>query len=479
MMVVEFNGAWRLFVRGTAAIVCVLTTIGAVGRPALHAQAPSPTVDSTKTSAPRGSEAWRPALLGTQANIIMQHLSRLRAPYTGVNSLTPDGDTETSQAYGVYAGVQVSTRLQGYLDVEMIRGEGINRATGVAGITNGDVLRQGSVDLGSGPYVARAYLRYTVPFASETLDTLPRMQDQLPTVVSARRLEVFAGKLAASDIFDLNRYANTTRWQFLNWSLFQNTAWDFAADTRGYSNGVAVVWITPQYAVRAGSFQMPTLANGNHFDPDLRRARGDNVEVTTVIPRSATIVRVLAYVNHAQMGSYRLALERAAAARAARTADTIPDIVATGKPGRRKYGFGLNLEQPIADGGETGVFARLGWSDGENESFVFTEVDRHASIGLQVAGAHWGRADDRFGIAAVSHGIVRDHQEYLAAGGAGFLLGDGRLNYGSEQIIESYYRAQIGDYVQVGPDLQLIRHPGYNRDRGVARVFAFRFNVRY
>jgi high affinity Mn2+ porin len=396
-----------------------------------------------------------------------------------VNSLPRDGDTETSQAYGVYAGVRMGARLQGYLDVEMIRGEGINHATGFAGITNGDVLRQGTIDLGSGPYVARAYLRYTVPFASKTADTLPGVPDQLPTVVSSRRLDVFAGKLAASDLFDLNRYANTTRWQFMNWGLFQNSAWDFAADTRGYSNGVAIAWITPRYAVRVGSFQMPTFANGNRFDPDLRRARGDHVELTAIAPRTETIVRLLAFVNHARMGSYRLALDRAAAARAAGTADTIPDIVATDEPGRRKYGFGLNLEQPLADEGETGLFVRLGWSDGENESFVFTEVDRHASVGLQLSGAHWGRAGDRFAVAGLAHGLVAVHQEYLAAGGMGFLLGDGRLTYGPEQILESYYRAQVGAYVQVGPDLQLIRHPGYNCDRGVARVTSFRLNVRY
>jgi hypothetical protein len=466
----------------------VLATIAALLRPGLRAQPASQaqqTPQATRAVADtlkepvRGSAAWQPALLGTQANFITQRLARLPAPYTGVNSLSPDGDTQTSQAYGVYTGVQMGARLQGYLDVEMIRGEGINHATGFAGITNGDVLRQGSVDLGSGPYVARAYLRYAVPFGSETMDSLARGQDQLPTVVSSRRLELFAGKLAASDLFDLNRYANTTRWQFLNWGLFQNTAWDFAADTRGYSNGVALAWITPRYALRLGSFQMPTLANGNHFDPDLRRGRGDHAELTVLVPGSATIVRLLGFVNHARMGSYQLALDRAAAARAARTADTIPDIVATGAPGRRKYGVGLNLEQPLADEGETGLFARFGWSDGENESFAFTEVDRHASAGLQVSGVHWGRTGDRFGVAGLAHGIVAVHQLYLAAGGVGFLLGDGQLSYGPEQILEGYYRAQLGDYLQVGPDLQLIRHPGYNRDRGVAKVIAFRVNLRY
>ena len=440
--------------------------------PPLHGQ---PAV----ASPPRGSANWKPALLGTQVNIITQHLVRLRAPYLGVNSLTTNGDTRTSEAYGVYAGVQAGPWLQGYLDVEMIRGKGINQATGFAGITNGDVLRQGSVDLGDGPYVARAFLKYTVPLAGNASDTLARAQDQLPGVIASRRFEVFAGKLAVTDLFDVNRYANATRWQFMNWGLFQNTAWDYAADTRGYSNGVAVAWITPHYVLRAGSFQMPTLANGNKFDPDLRRAHGDQVELTVVAPATATTIRLLAFLNHARMGSYRVAIDRAAAARAARIADSIPDVVRDDTPGRRKYGVGLNIEQPLADEGETGVFARLGWSDGENESFIFTEVDRHASVGLQLSGAHWRRASDRLGIAGIYHGIVPVHQEYLAAGGAGFLLGDGALTYGPEQIVEAYYRAQIGSYLQAGPDLQLIRNPGYNRDRGTATVLGFRLNLRY
>jgi len=431
-------------------------------------------------STPRiGSANWVPAVLGTQVNLITQHLARSTAAYLGPNSLDPNGDTQTSQAYGVYAGASITRRLAGYLDVEMIRGGGINHATGLAGITNGDVLRQGSVDLGSGPYVAKAFLKYTVPFATEASDTLQRAQDQVPTIVASRRVEVVAGKGAASDLFDVNRYANTTRQQFMNWGLFQNTAWDFAADTRGYSNGVAVSWITPAYAIRVGSFQMPTLANGNKFDPDLRRGRGDHVELTVNVPRSGTIVRTLAWVNHARMGSYQLALDRAAAARASGGADTIPDVVATDAPGRRKYGFGLNLEQPVADDGETGLFARVGWSDGANESFAFTEVDRHLSAGGQISGAHWGRAADRLAVAIVQHSIVSVHQRYLAAGGVGFLLGDGALTYGPEQVVESFYRAQIGDYVQLGPDVQLIRNPGYNRDHGLATILGFRFNLRY
>lgn len=462
-----------------------MLAVGGVAQMALaspvSAQSSGASTEATRTPASadtlptpsRTSEDWTVRVLGTQINVIAQTLRPFRSPYASTNSLSARGDSKISHAYGGYVGVQVNPRLEGYLDVEMIRGSGISSVTGLASPTNGDVLRQGTVDLGDGPYVARAFLRYSLPLAATEQDTLPRGIDQIPLVVAARRIEIAAGKLAASDLFDVNRYANTTRQQFMNWALFQNTAWDFAADTRGYTNGVAVSWIVPDWELRIGSFQMPTAANGNKFDSHLDAARGDQIELTHSFRATGSVIRILGYLNHARMGNYATALAIAAAMH------TTPDIAADDRPGRRKYGWGVNFEQPLADSGETGVFARIGWNDGNNESFAFTEVDRHLSAGIQVSGRHWGRASDRLGIGGVRTGIVQIHQDYLNAGGLGFLLGDGQLTYGPEQVVETYYRAQLGSYLQVGPDLQYIRNPGYNRDRGPATVLALRVNLRY
>ena len=454
------------------------TALSALGAQSVGSQADialKPTqLDTGPVAAPSSSsDEWVVRALGTQINVIGQDLRPLKSPYAYTNSLRAHGDTKISHAYGAYVGVQAGKRLQGYLDIEMIRGKGISSVTGLAGPTNGDVLRQGTFDLGNGPYVARAFVRYTVPLAGADADTLQRGVDQMPGIVARRRIEITAGKLAASDLFDVNRYANTTRQQFMNWDFFNNTAWDFAADTRGYSNGVAIAWIHPVWTLRLGSFQMPTVANGNKFDSDLRRARGDHVELTLTAPSTGTVARVLGFMNHGRMGNYTEALATA------RARNTVPDIAADDQVGRTKYGWGLNLEQPLADAGETGAFARVGWSDGRNESFVFTEVDRHASVGLQLSGVHWSRSSDRIGIAVVQTGIVQAHRDYLNAGGLGFLLGDGKLNYGPEQIAETYYRAQMGTYFQISPDLQYIRNPGYNRDRGPAVVLSLRVNLRY
>jgi high affinity Mn2+ porin len=415
----------------------------------------------------------RGQVLGAQINLIGQRLQPLHSPYAGALSLRRTGDTEMTQAYGVYLGGALAGGLQAYLDVEMLRGSGISQASGLGGITNGDVIRQGTVDLGENPYVARAFVRYAVALAGAGRDTLARAMDQAAMTLPSRRLEISVGKLAVTDLMDVSRYAASTRLQFQNWALFQNTAWDYSADTRGYSFGMAAAWIEPRWALRAASFLMPTFANGNILDRDVAHARGDELELTLMPGAAGTVVRVLAYLNHARMGSY------ADAIRVAQQTGQPPNIVADDAPGRTKYGFGLNLEQPLADDGETGLFARLGWADGRNESFAFTEVDRHASTGVQLSGVRWGRRRDIFGVGFVDHALSPLHREYLAMGGHGFLLGDGRLNYAHERIAEAYYRIQLGHFVQVSPDVQQIWNPGYNRDRGPATVFALRFNARY
>lgn len=465
---------WRQMGRVTAILtVAVAHTSFAqnVARPAVLANAPDS--DTARVAAAHGSAGWRVWMLGTQLNVIAQHLAPFPSPYSGPNSLEATGDTKVSHAYGVYLGGRLPAGIQAYLDIEMIRGSGVSHATGLGGITNGDVIRQGSVDLGQDPYIARAFVRYTVPLRHDAPDTLARAPDQIPIVVADRRIEFTAGRLAVNDFMDVNRYATSARLQFQNWGLWQNTAWDFAADTRGYSNGVAVAWFEPRWVLRVASFQMPTRANGNVFDGRVLEDRGDQAELTLMPDGAGTVVRVLAYVNHARMGEYDDALA------VARASGQVPNIVADDQPGRKKYGVGLNLEQPLADSGETGIFARFGWNDGKTESFAFTEVDRHVSAGVQLAGTLWSRRNDRFGLGVVSHGLSSPHREYLEAGGIGFLLGDGRLHYGHEAILESYYRVQVGSYVQLSPDVQRIWNPGYNRDRGPATLYALRFNVRY
>ncbi|HUJ73918.1 MAG TPA: carbohydrate porin, partial [bacterium] len=392
------------------------------------------------------------------------------SPYAGTNSLTGDGASALTETYGLYLGSRLGAHLDAYLDVEMARGGAVGNAVGLGSLTNGDVVRIGSVDLGQDPYVARAYLRYVVPLGGETVNP-GRGIGQLPGQLAADRLEFKLGKFALTDDFDANRYANSTRTQFMTWSLWNNTAWDYAADTRGYTNGAYLGWITPSWELRFAAVQVVTFENGNLFDRDLQRAHAENMEATVRTGTWGPVLRALAWQNQARMGDYREALATAQANGGS------PDIVADERPGRVKYGYGLNVEQPLAAEGETGLFLRAGWNDGATEDFMFTESDQLLSLGLQLCGCHWSREADRAGIGVAVNGLSNAHRDYLAAGGLGFILGDGKLSYGDEMVTEFYYRLQAGTYVQISPDVQYIVNPGYNQDRGPALVLGLRLRV--
>ena len=419
-----------------------------------------------------------PMLLGAQYTFIEQQQSSLESPYEGKFSLDPQGDRQGTHTIGFYGGWAPLSWGQLYLDAEKFMGAGVSGATGLGGLTNGDVIRAGVPGLKKEFYVARAFVRLMLPLGAEVAP-VARGQDQFPGTEAIRRLELKVGLLAVSDDFDKNSYANSARTQFLNWSLWNNTAWDFAADTRGYTDGFVIGYVSPEWSLKYGMYRMPLSANGQTLET-LARARGQNLELTLVPGSYGTVLRLLAYRNTARMGDYAEALAIAAAI------GTVPDVAATDADGRHKTGFGVNLEQPLADRGDTGLFMRLGWQDAKTEDFVFTEVDRHASVGGQLSGVRWTRSEDRLGAAVAIDGLSDVHRDYLAAGGSGFLLGDGRLNYAHEQILETYYRAgwiwsrgAVALRAQLTPDFQYIRNPGFNQDRGPVHFYALRLHLEY
>ena len=411
-----------------------------------------------------------PQLLGAQYTLVAQHQDSLASPYAGPLSLRASGDTERSHTFGAYLGVALAHNLQFYFDEEMFKGEPVSNGTGLGGGANGDVVHAGSANLGKRAYAARHYLRWLLPLGSAT-HAVESAQDQLPGSEPDRRVEVKFGKMAVSDDFDKNRYANSARGQFLNVALANDVAWDFAADTRGYTNGLMIGYEAPAWALRYGVYQMPAYANGQTLEWPLKRARGEQVELTLQPQPDGAAVRLLAFRNVARMGVYRTAIA------AALGSGGVPDIRLDDRDGRHKYGAAVNAELPLADDGETGMFARAGWNDGRTESFAFTEADRTASAGAQLSGRRGGRAEDRVGVAVAENGLSSDHRAYLAAGGSGFLLGDGALRYGREKIAEVYYSARLVPHVTLAPDFELIRDPGYNRDRGPARFVALRLHL--
>jgi hypothetical protein len=418
--------------------------------------------------------SWFPKLLGLQLfNGVYQYAPHFSSPYEGQNSFSSQRHgKDLTQTYGVYLGSQLAPTLQAYFDGEAFVGNGVSSGLGLGGYVNGDVIRAGSSDLPKTPYVARLYLRYYYPLSSET-EKVERGMDQIPGDQPVSRVELKFGKLAAVDDFDLNRYANNNRTQFMNYDFLYNTAWDYASDTRGYTYGMTLSLFQPRWRLAFGMYLEPDTANGANFHVIDSQELGYNLELTVKPNDAGTVVRLLSYFNEARMGNYDAALALGQAT------STVPSLLLVEKPGGTKYGFGLNFEQPLADDGETGIFGRLGWNDGHNETWAYTESDRHASVGAQVSGAHWKRPDDRLGVAYGVNGLSTPHKDYLAAGGMGILLGDGKLNYGYEQAFEVYYRIQLHQYLAISPDFQVIQNPGYNRDRGPAEVYGLRVRLSY
>lgn len=421
-----------------------------------------------------GQKSGLPYELGFQVTLIDQNLFKFRSPYTGMNSLLSRNENEKSDTYTLFAGLRLTQGLEVYINPEMARGNGISTALGLAGFTNGDVIRNPT--LGMDPYLGRYFARYTLStgIGKEKIDP---NENQIEGMRPRHRLIFTAGKLGTNDIFDTNGYANSTRTQFMNWALINNGAYDYAADTRGYTKGAAIEWVHPSWALRIGVFSMPLVANGPDLAENLSNNHGDQIELELhpqiLRHRNPLIIRMLGYRNVATMGNYRDSLVLA------QQTGTLPDITASRRPRRVKYGFGLNFEQPLADEGATGLFGRFGWDDGATESFAYTEIDRTICLGGQLSGRHWHRPNDRIALSVVQNDLTAGHRDYLAAGGSGFLLGDGKLKYGSEQIMETYYSYQIAKPLSLALDYQLINNPGYNRDRGPVSVLSLRVHLEY
>jgi hypothetical protein len=408
--------------------------------------------------------AWQ--VHGQATTVTQAHLA-FDSPYQGPNSLRPEQECDSTftttlmTAYRPWRGTEI------YLDGEGAAGRGVSSVLGLAGAPNGESYRVGNPELRFA--LVRAMLRQTWDLGGEA----PKVEDdahQLPGTRPARRIVLTAGKFSVMDVFDNNSYAHDPRSQFLNWVLMGHGAWDYPADTRGYTYGFATELYWDDWAARYGRFAEPLIANMMEIDHAYGRAHGDALEVEHdhAFGDLAGAVRVMTYRNTARMGDYREALA---------AAPVDPDVVATRRYGRVKYGYGVNAEQALTP--DLGAFLRWSWDDGKTESWAFTEVDRSLTAGLSLKGTAWGRAQDRLGLAVIRNGLCADHIAYLAAGGMGFLLGDGRLNYAPERIVESYYALALGKVFTASLDAQRFWNPGYNADRGPVWLFALRLHGQF
>lgn len=415
-------------------------------------------------SAPAPERDWS---VHGQITYQLQGHGSFDAPYEGSNSFQNRKETRGSFTSTLFLGRRLWTGAEAYVNVEAIAGQGLSRVLGLAAPSNGETYRVDSTQLKAN--LARLFFRQTFALSGEG-EAQGDEENQIQGRRAARRIVVTAGKVSGTDVFDANTYAHDPRTQFNNWSLWANAAWDYPADTRGYTWGIALELYQDAWALRLGSFMEPREANGLEFDHDVARAHGDVAEIEhrhTFSGRPGA-VRLLAFWNHAGMGVYQDALALAPAA---------PDITSTRAPGRSKYGFGLNLEQEAAPG--VGVFLRAGWNDGRTESWAFTEIERTLALGATARGETWKRPGDVIGVAVASNGINRDHRNYLAAGGLGFMLGDGALHASAEEVLDVFYSASLSSFAAVTLEAEHYWSPGFNRDRGPLTVYGLRLHANF
>jgi high affinity Mn2+ porin len=416
---------------------------------------------------PLAQESWN---LYGQATSIGQYHGAFPALYGSPFSLANRPEAEASLTTTLFFGLRLARDTQFYFDPEVAGGRGFSGTNGIANFPNGEMPR--ILTATPKPYLARLYVTQDFGFgdAREATDS---DQNELGGSRPMTRYSISLGRFSVTDFFDNNPYSHDPRTQFMGWAVMYNGAWDYPADTRGYTWGWVHEFHTRRWSLRYASAAMPKVANGERFDRRLFRDRGDMFEgeLRGHWRGHAGAVRLLSYTNRFDGGTY------ADAIRLAEQTGARPDITATRRAGTLKYGFGVSADQELQ--GDFGVFGRLGWCDGKTESFVFTAMDRLATLGASLKGSRWRRPEDTLASEVTVGGLSAVHAQYLARGGYDFLIGDGALRYGPETVWESYYSARLLPGAFVTLDAQHVNNPAYNRDRGPLWVGSLRLHLEF
>jgi len=404
-----------------------------------------------------------------QTTYIYQYSARFLSPYEGPNSLSADEEKQNSLTMTLFGGVRLWKGAEFYVNPEIAGGSGLSGALGMGGSSNGETFRVGN----PAPtlYLARAFFTQTIGLKGSDVDTVEDGANALATFSPKNHLRFIVGKYSLGDVFDQNAVSNSPRTQFMNWSLMNTGAWDYAANVRGYTFAAAAELSLNNWSYKIAAAALPEEANGDKLETDFGKSLALNAEIDRTYKwrgREGN-VRLLLFHNKTHMGNYAEAQEILGPWLA-------PDVELTRKYGRTKAGFAFNADQQLTD--NLSAFARIGWNDGRNETWCFTEIDQTLAIGGQLTGNKWRRGEDVIGLAFVANGLSQDHRNYLAAGGEGFILGDGRLNYAPEAIGELYYSAKLRkEGLWLSADYQLCLNPGYNKDRGPASIASIRVHV--
>ncbi len=409
---------------------------------------------------------------------VYQYHPAFHAAYSGINSLNNASEGAMSITSTIFLGRKLWKGAAIYFNPELAGGSGLSRTEGVAGFPNGEIYRVGNPS--PTPFIARGYFQQNIALGHTSYSFNSSDQNQLTGKIPDSRITISIGRFCLADFFDDNAYAHDARTQFLNWALMASGSWDFPADTRGYTGGIVIELIKPLWAIRLSAVQVPSQANGLQMDWHLNKVNSEILEYERKwkIKNHPGAIKATGFITFSKAPYYKDAI--AAIQSGDTTSANLFKAVISGKTewsnyGGIKYGFCINAEQEIING--LGVFIKGNWNDGHSSTWAFTEIDNSAQIGLNMKGNWWKRPTDNFGIAGVINGISAEHKQYLELGGNGFIIGDGALRYGSEIIMETYYRAQLASFLALSFDYQFIANPAYNKDRGPVNVLGLRLHV--
>jgi high affinity Mn2+ porin len=426
-----------------------------------------------------------------QATYIANKHDAFRAAYTNLNgspnSLLPDRERSWSATATAYLGARPWQGGEIFFVPEMIAQVAFSDLHGLGGsVQNGELEKTGF----STPifYRSRLFLRQSWNLGGETtkLDSAPM---QLAKTVSSRRLVLTAGNLAVIDMFDRNAFAGDIRQQFLSMNFATYAAYDFGADARGYSWGVAGEYYHDDWAIRAGRFLVPRLPNQLQLDHQFMKHYADQVELEhqhRLFDRPGK-VQLLGYRNVAVMGRWDDAINARAADPAKTAANctefnygsanaTAPDLCYV-RGRHAKVGIGVSIEQSLTD--DLGLNLRAMRSDGHTEVDAFESADSSVALAALLRGTRWKRTQDSIGVGVAQNGISSAHASYLGLGGVDAFIGDGAINYKPERAFELFYNAALTKFFWLTLDFQRVANPAYNADRGPVTIYGFRLHAEF
>ena len=412
-----------------------------------------------------------------QTTYINQRYNNFTASYSGLNSMSAQKSMSYTWSGTLFFGARILPDTDVYFNPEVFSGVPFSGLVGLAGFTNGEANKAAGSQAKF--YSARAFVRHTINQEGDKVE-LADEANQISQIVSSNRVVLTGGQFSVLDIFDDSTYAKDPRIQFMNWGNLTYLAYDYAADARGYSWGLAGEWYRDNWVLRAARMLAPKDPNGRDLNWQIFQSYGDQVEVERQhnIGGLPGKVSVLAYRNKMVLARFQDATNyvlqnNAQGSQAINNVRTNEQF---------KTGIGINGEQALSN--TVGIFGRAFTSDGHTETMSFTEADNSLSVGVSINGLNWNREKDTIGISMMQNGLSSYRRQYLQAGGVSYFIGDyaspsQTITYKPEQIAELYYNALLVKNVLLGVNYQHVNNPAYNSARGPVQIYSFRVHAEF